>query len=409
LAILVITNRALIDISNGYDLRVYRLCRALSVHEKLVLLAVQISQVHDPVYATLDTGETFSEKFVSVCTDNLKPLFWRHCRLSEVSYFSWGYPSFQRTVTEQIDQMCDEFNIEKIIVFGSNLVGLTRQFGKTKRILLDVCDSVALTIEREISIDHKHILTLTGLKERLSLSRWRRLEGKTPHWFDHVVTINQRDTETIARLSDGCTNLSTIPNGVDPMFEHMYQEGPCKRKGVVFWGNLLFGPNLAAVSYFYSQVYLPYLKPAAIEWCVIGRDPPAFLVDAATHDKNMRLLGFVKNLRDIVVEYPIMVNPMLSGSGLKNKVLEANAMGLAVVSTSLGMESIDGAVAGETFLLAESPDQFFKAVLALLNDEERRVDILRAARQVLLNKYTWNTVDAHWVKLVNRIFLTADK
>ena len=402
---LVITNRKLLSTSNGYDLRVWNLCRALSVNEKLVLLTVQISSDNFLEDGTLNTEEIFSNVFMSESSDDLMPLIWRHFRLSEELFFRWGYPSFQAAVSNQISQICNDFSIDKIIVFGSNLVGLTRQFSRNKRLLLDVCDSVALTIEREISIDSKKFFTLAGLQKRLCLKRWRMLESKTPHWFDHVVTINQRDTETIQTLSGGCTNLSTIPNGVDPMLEDAYQEGFCKRRGVAFWGNLLFAPNLAAVKYFYNQVYLPYLKPASIEWCVIGRDPPQFLVDASVQDGNIRLLGFVKNLNAILVEYPIMVNPMLSGSGMKNKVLEATAMGLAVVSTSLGMESINGAIDGETYMMADHPYEFYKSVLALLQDEKRRIDILRAARKILLQKYTWKNVDQNWVTLVDSVFL----
>jgi glycosyltransferase involved in cell wall biosynthesis len=407
LTILVITNRPLTTPTNGYDLRVWRLCHALAAHEQLVLLTLRASPWHAPNNSEMNSQEVFSNAFESISLGGEKPLFWRHFRLNEDRFFAWGFPSFQRAVGEQINQICNARGIQKIIVFGSNLVGLTRQICKEKHVLLDVCDSVSLTIQREISISDKRSTSLEWLEKRLSLTRWQLLEGKTPQWFDHVVTINQRDTETIQKLSGGRLNLSTIPNGVDPMFENAYREGPCRRKSVAFWGNLSFGPNQDAVRYFYTNVYLPYLKPAAIEWCVIGKEPAPFLVEAAAQDQNIRLLGFVTDLREILADYPIMVNPMRSGSGLKNKVLEANAMGLAVVSTALGMESIDGAVSGETYLLAHTPEEFFNAIVALLDDEKRRVDMIRAARKVLLAKYTWKVVDENWVKLVDHVFAEA--
>ena len=315
-----------------------------------------------------------------------------------------GYPSFHQAVTDQIKLICRQFDIENMIVFGSNLVGLTRQFNTTKRMLLDVCDSVALTIEREMDLDDDKAGSVEQLKKQLNHTRWKILEGKAPHWFDHVVTINQRDTETVQRLSGGRMNLSTIPNGVEPVFEQAYQDVSRKRRGVAFWGNLSFGPNREAVKFFYEDVYLPYLKPAAIEWCIIGKDPAPYLLDAAAHDDNLRLLGFVENLRETLVDYPVMVNPMRSGSGMKNKVLEAHAMGLAVVSTPLGMESIEGAMADISYLAAQTPKQFFNAVRALLENENKRVKIQRAARHLVMDKYTWKTVDAQWVGLVNRVF-----
>ncbi len=404
MTILVITNTPLLTLTNGYDSRVLGLCRALSAHEKLVLLVLKVSP--RLTLGEAQTGEDliFSDTFASISLADARSFPWRHFRLSEDRFFSWGYPSFQSSVEDQINHICNAQDIHKIIVFGSNLVGLTRQLRPARRMLLDVCDSVSLTVEREISIADKRKITLDRLKKWLSLMRWRQLEGKSPQWFDHVVTINQNDTDKIRKLSGGRQNLSTIPNGVDPMFEHAYQEGPCMRRGVAFWGNLSFSPNQVAVQYFYREVYVPYLKPAGIEWCVIGRDPDPVLIEAAAKDSNLRLLGFVDDLRESAIDYPIMVNPMLSGSGLKNKVLEASAMGLAVVSTALGMESIDGAIAGETYMLADSPEQFFGAVLALLESERKRVEIIRAARRLMLSKYTWEIVGTQWVRLVDSVF-----
>lgn len=393
--------------SNGYDLRVWHLCRALAAHERLVLLVLPISEEVEATNRTLVIDGLFIESFNSIAIGNAKPRFLRHFRLSEDGFYRWGYPLFQEAVSAEIERICNQFGIQNLIVFGSNLVGLTRQFGGAKRMLLDVCDSVALTIEREMAIENNLGGPLAWLTKKLEHKRWENLEGNTPRWFDHVVTINQRDTETVQHLSGGCPNLSTVPNGVSPAFEHGYQEAPRRRRAVTFWGNLSFAPNREAVRFFYDEVYLPYLKPAAIGWCIIGKDPAPFLIEAAAQDKNLHLLGYVEDLRKMLVDYPIMVNPMRSGSGMKNKVLEAHAMGLAVVSSRLGMESIDGAMAGITYLSAQTPKQFYNAVLALLENEDSRVKIQRAAQRLVLEKYTWKTIDEQWAHLVSRVFSPA--
>ena len=407
MTILVITNRPLTTASNGYDLRVWHLCRALAAHERLVQLVLPISEEIESTERTLVLDNIFVESFTSIRIDSFKPRLLRHLRLSEDGFYQWGYPLFQEAVTAQIKRICDQFDIQNIIVFGSNLAELTKPFGGSKRILLDVCDSVALTIEREISLEYGPSRPLAWLLKQLEHTRWKALEASTPRWFDHVVTINQRDTETIQILSGGRANLSTVPNGVAPHFEHAYQEAPRKRRAVVFWGNLSFAPNRDAVRYFYDEVYVPYLKPASIGWCVIGKDPAPYLVDASVLDKDLRLLGYVEDLSKVLVDYPIMVNPMRSGSGMKNKVLEAHAMGLAVVSSPLGMESINGAMSGSTYMSANTPRQFFDAVQGLLDDECHRAEIQRAAQHLVLEKYTWRTIDAQWVDLVNQVFAPA--
>lgn len=403
LTTLVIINRPLTTNSNGYDLRVWHLCHALAQHQKLVLLTLPLSQLDASNHADIHPEEIFSDVLMTASLARFKPSFRRYFRLNEDCFFSWGYPEFQQSVVDQIENICNEHDIEKIIVFGSNLAGLIRLFCGKKKILLDVCDSVALTMERETILLEGRLDLLGRLKRKLMHERWKALEGRTPVWFDHVVTINRMDTETIRKLSGGKTNLSTVPNGVDPVLEHSYQEGPCKRKGVAFWGNLSFLPNRDAVNFFYWEVYLPYLKPAGIELCIIGRDPEPWLLKAAQQDEKIRLTGFVKDLRELLIEYPIMVNPMRIGSGMKNKILEAYAIGLAVVSTPLGIESIEGAVAGENYMEAETPSRFFEAILALIGNEEMRIGILRSAREIILKKYTWNIVGSKWVDLVNSV------
>lgn len=400
---LVLTNRPLITNSNGYDLRVWYLCQALAQHEELVLLTLPLAQVNASDHQDIYPERIFSNIFKTASLERFKPSFMRYFRLSEECFFSWGYPEFQQSVVRQIENICNEYDIGKIVVFGSNLAGLVRVFGGRKKVLLDVCDSVALTMEREISLPERRFGLLGRLQKKMMHKRWKSLEGKAPDWFDHVVTINRMDTETIRKLSGGKTNLSTVPNGVDPLLEHSYLEGPCKRKGVAFWGNLSFPPNKDAVNFFYQEVYLPYLKPAGIELCIIGRDPEPWLLEAALQDKKIRLTGFVKDLRELLTEYPIMVNPMRIGSGMKNKILEAYALGLAVVSTPLGIESIEGAIAGENYMEAENPAQFFEAILGLIENEEMRLGILRSAREIVLKKYTWNIVGSQWVDLVNSV------
>jgi glycosyltransferase involved in cell wall biosynthesis len=322
--------------------------------------------------------------------------------MSEDSFFGLAYPDFQRAVTRQIESLCAQHGVTRIVVFGSNLVGLTRRANVSRSRILDICDSVTLTLEREMVLSSARYGLFEQAVRNLMLRRWRALEAMAPHWFDQVVTINHSDTETVRALSRGRPNLSTVPNGIDSVWRSSYQEGPCGRKAVAFWGNLSFPPNSEAVKFFYRKVYLPFLKPAGVGWCVVGRNPEDWLVRAAEKDGGIRLTGYVGNLRAFLAEYPIMVNPMFSGSGMKNKVLEAHALGLAVVSTGLGMESVDGAIAGETYMHADDAGVFAHAIMDLLTDERQRIQLLRRARSLIESRYTWDIVGAQWLEVIGR-------
>lgn len=407
MTILVLTNKPLMTTSNGYDLRVWYLSQALRQHERLVLLHFPFQPDETPVKPDIDANDLFDEVCVTAAPEDFKPSFRRHLRLREDRFLSWGYPAFQQQVIHQISAICTKYRITTIIAFGSGLAGLLRHLAGTMKILLDVCDSMALTIERGLQLERARLTLSQRVWIKLRQARWGALEARLPGWFSQVVTINEMDTEKIRQLADTLgakhENLSTIPNGVAADFETAYQEGPCARRGVAFWGNLSFPPNEDAVRFFYHQVFLPYLKPSGIELCIIGSQPAPWLIEASRHEPGLRLTGFVQNLRERLTDYPIMINPMRMGSGMKNKVIEAHALGLAVVSTRLGMESIDGAVAGQSYLNADNAVEFHEAIRSLLDDEPRRLRLLRSARRIVADKYTWDIVGSQWRELVTRL------
>ena len=109
--------------------------------------------------------------------------------------------------------------------------------------------------------------------------------------------------------------------------------------------------------------------------------------------------GFQEDLASFVADKSVMVNPMIEGSGLKNKVLEAFAMRIPVVSTSLGVEAISGNH-GEHFLVADDPKVFSQLVLQLLDDENFARLLTDAASRMVLESYTWRVVGGKFDEVV---------
>ena len=103
------------------------------------------------------------------------------------------------------------------------------------------------------------------------------------------------------------------------------------------------------------------------------------------------LPGYVDDLRAAVGRYPIMIYPMRSGSGLKNKVLEAFGLGLVVVSTPMGVEALPLARDGVHLVSATSAPDFAAAVLGLLDDPARRERLREAAHALVGRHYRWET------------------
>ena len=102
-----------------------------------------------------------------------------------------------------------------------------------------------------------------------------------------------------------------------------------------------------------------------------------------------------------------MINSMTEGGGLKNKVLEAFALCLPVVSTSLGAEAIKATPDTELFV-ADDPKRFADAVLELLNDETRAVQMANAARRFVEDQYNWPKMCNEFMSVVSQVFSGPD-
>ena len=117
---------------------------------------------------------------------------------------------------------------------------------------------------------------------------------------------------------------------------------------------------------------------------LVGSEPPP--AHALPHtDATVELVGFVDDVREPLSRYAIFLCPILSGSGVRVKLLEAFAAGIPVVSTRLGAEGLadrDGHICA----LADSPEDFAAAVLRLLRDPEAAAAMAARAREFVVRE-----------------------
>jgi hypothetical protein len=393
MATIVLTTRPVMELACGYDLRVVNLCRQM--RDTLHLVVVQLGDVLD-VEARIDRDAVFESITEFRLQAEDRPSWKRHFRTEEGAFLPLAFPARFGELVHDIQQIAKARSADRMVVFGSELAGLARATGFA-RVLFDVCDCISLTMVRRAA----HNGGRETFRERLQRWRWQRTEAHLPSWFRHVTTINDADSEQLRRLSGTpALNVHTVPNGVGEQFI-TNRRPQFTVRGVAFWGNLPFGPNRDAIRYFMDHIYRPYLEGRDVEVCIIGRGPDPWLVDWAAKDPHVKLLGFVDDLTAVASRYAVMINPMRTGSGMKNKVLEAFAMGLGVVSTSLGMEAFPDARSGVHCLVHDAPEQFAASVLRLLDDHELRHRITAEAQRLVLARYRWEAIGEQWNALLD--------
>lgn len=400
---LVLVNKPISTLSDGYDLRVWNLCRALAELEPLISICVSMDGMVNTqtTEVTLRSSELFVDEVTVAIGRSARPSWRRHVRWREDMFFRLAYPDIYREVVLAMRNACLHYSIERLVVFGSNLAEFTLPF-RGKKILFDVCDSVVLTQERAMRYRAMEG-AFENVKGWIALQRWKQTERRLPRWFSHVTTISDADSRAIAGLAGHKGRVTTIPNGVALDRLVIGERSQSAKRGVAFWGNLSFEPNREALRFFFTEIYLPYLRDSNIECCIVGKNADPWLIDLSKKDKHIHIKGYAEDLGSAICEYPIMVNPMVIGSGMKNKVLEAFALGMGVVSTSLGMEAISGSINNEHFLEANTAEKFALSIKRLLDNPEECVMMGERARKLVGDRYSWSAVSSKWVAIFKEL------
>ena len=390
---LALTYREPSSRSSGYDLRVDQLVRQTAGEVHLAVVPVTEDGLRTvgsgplPPYRTVHRLTGLAEGPQS---------FRRHLRTSDSWYLRRSRPRAFAEVRDRLSELIAELDVDWVVVFGQDLTELVVSTGHP-RAVLDVCDSFVLTRRRQLEV-LPPASALGRAKARIDLARARSHEARLPRQFHRVTTISEQDSDEIRGLSGTTSGVVTIPNGVDEQFLGEMPP-PGRRRGVAFWGNLDFGPNVEALRYFLHEVYQPHLEAQGVHVRIVGANAPTWLVELAQADTQVELTGFVDDLREAVADLPVVVNAMRTGSGMKNKVLEAFGIGLAVVTTTRGIEALASARAGTHVAVADDAPEFARAVLRLLDDEEERGRMRSAAHELLLAEYQWSVIGEAWRRL----------
>ncbi len=239
-----------------------------------------------------------------------------------------------------------------------------------------------------------------------SYVQWQRLKGyerRACHAADSVVAVSDTDAAAIRRL-DPKLDPVVVPNGVDiefytadiPAIEAEAGPGPLD---LVFTAKMDFRPNVDAVLWF-AQAVLPLIRresPQTRFW-VVGKDPHPRLAPLAA-DPGIVVTGWVEDVRPYIAGAALYVIPLRIGGGTRLKVLEAMAMGKAIVSTTLGCEGFELA-SGQELSIADTPEEFAAAVLDLLQAPDGRERMGQAAHLYARSRYDWRLI----VPLLERVY-----
>jgi glycosyltransferase involved in cell wall biosynthesis len=256
-------------------------------------------------------------------------------------------------------------------------------------VLFDLCDALSLQASQGISWK-------SGVRQRLERLRLWRSERAIVNGYPTTFVASQ-DSAVFPRAR----SAKVIPNGVDAeYFRYVPHARPTRI--LVFSGSMSFPPNVEAVLWFRRHVWPSLVQRYPdVSWYIVGANPHE-AVRGLGEDENIVVTGFVDDIRPFVQQSSVVVAPMFSGSGIKNKVLEAMACGRAVVTTPLGIQGID-AKAGEEFELATDGPGFVASIQRLLDEPDLANAVGLAGRRLVETRYSWDQVVDEYSALYSRL------
>jgi glycosyltransferase involved in cell wall biosynthesis len=227
--------------------------------------------------------------------------------------------------------------------------------------------------------------------------RWMavlRYEVLMSRKFDRVVTMTERDAEYLRSYSANA-HITAIPIGIDPDEFAPLPEDPTQPVEVVFLGNFRHTPNVEAGEFLVRRIAPLFPE---IQFVIFGANVP----EALRTGQNVHLRGYARDTRDLYRRpNTIVAAPLFSGTGQRVKLLEAFAMGAAVVTTSTGASGFP-ITNGVEAMIADNAADFSSRLRELLSSEDLRRQMGTKAHQMIQRHFSWQGLAPRLLELVER-------
>jgi GT2 family glycosyltransferase/glycosyltransferase involved in cell wall biosynthesis len=264
----------------------------------------------------------------------------------------------------------------------------------------DCAPARTILVEHDITFDlYGQMLELEDDWElRRQYALWRRFENAAWGQVSRVVTMSEKDTKLVT------AGARTIPNGVD-LERFRPAAGEPEPRRLLFIGSFAHLPNLLALEFFLNHVW-PRLDGVRLH-VIAGARHEFFLARSRVRldleRPGVEVEGFVADPRPAYERAAVVVAPLVASAGTNIKILEAMAMGKAVVSTPAGVNGLDDLAAGEDFRLTRTPGEMAETIEDLLGNPEKRRALESAARRRVEREFGWDVIAGRQARLYREL------
>lgn len=386
--ILIVSSNPLISSQNPGSPRIGCLCRELAKKHTLYFLSPFTEAELASAYGSADELRQMLTEVVQLPALPQPSWLgaWAHRLMRTPRYVTWfSNPLYSLKVRAQIN--AEIARLKPDLILGHS-AGAIQYLPRTNLpTVVDLVDSGALLNSRNLSqavtssrqIFERFVLTIDNFLFHY-YERWLARRGQV------CTYVTQGDCDYAGKYS-GITNVAVVGNGIDTTY---FQPGSwCRtRRSLVFIGVMDYAPNRDAALWLGREIF-PRLYQSCpdLTLALVGMSPPAE-VQALGDIPGITVTGTVSDVRPYLAEAFCFVCPMRLGAGLKNKILQALAVGIPVISTKAGADGLD-MTPGVHYLEANTPDEYLQQVTRLIEDAELGERLIRNGQEFVRQGFSW--------------------
>lgn len=371
----VLLSRFPYPLEKGDKLRAYHQLKELSKNHEIYLVCLTDQKVKEN--QRTEVSKFCKELYVFKLNQFL--IYWNTAKQIftdkpyQVGYF------YQRGIQKKINALIHQIKPDHIycqLIRTAEYVKNIQHIKKT----IDYMDALGKGMFRRSEIS-------SGMKKRLFKIEGKRLseyENRIFDYFNHHTIISEQDRKFINHAQKNL--IAVIENGIDESFFN-FNKVVEKKFDLVFIGNMNYAPNIECSEFIVNEI-LPelLLKNPSIQLLISGANPNKRILNLA--NKNVTVSGWVEDIRTSYAGGKIFVAPLFIGTGLQNKLLEAMAMGVPCVTTTLANNAL-GAKENEVLLIADSKDEFVEKIISLLEDKDLYERLSRSSIDYVQQSFSW--------------------
>lgn len=358
--------------------RHYRFIRELSQRHEITLLTLVRSKISPEAMAEM---AAYTEQIFTFAVNGAGNGIGRIGQM-------WQLRASVAEMKKTFSRLARQGDYDLLLFHGKDCAAVLDEV-KDLPVVIDFCDATSMRVRARMS----HV----GPARRLALGarylQVRQIEQKMIRKTPHVAFISGRDREAILGSPPlgGEEGTEVIPNGLDLQYWRRRSNNP-RPNCLIFTGVMSYAPNEDTALYLIDQI-LPRLKQSLsnLELIIAGRDPTPALLERGRRHPEVTITGFVDDMRDYLEQASVFVAPLRYASGMQNKIQEALAMEIPVVTTPVvaaGFRMGDDQEA--PLYVAGGPAAFAEKVVSLLGQPAEQARLAREGRQFAEKYFDWS-------------------